>query len=62
MLEIAAFIFAFALFIFLAIRFWDLSKDSDNTILSVLFGFLTIVFISCASVSYLACIGTLLAI
>jgi ABC-type phosphate transport system permease subunit len=62
MLEIAASIFAFALFLFLAFLFWQLAEDSDTTILSALFGTLTMVFIFCAVVSCLACIGALLAI
>lgn len=62
MLEIAACIFAFALFLFLTFIFWKLAEESDNTVLSALFGALTIVFIFCAAVSCVACIGTLLAI
>ena len=62
MLEIVVSIFAFALFLFLSFLFWNLAEDSDNTILSSLFGALTIVFIFCAVVSCLACIGASLAI
>lgn len=62
MLKIAASVFAFALFLFLTFLFWELAVDSDNTILSALFGALTIVFIFCAVVSCLAFIGALLAI
>lgn len=62
MLEIVASIFAFALFLFLAFLFCQLAEDSDNTILSALFGAMTIVFMFCAIVSCLACIGALLAI
>lgn len=62
MLEIAASILAFALFLFLAFLFWQLAEESDSTILSALFGALTMVFIFCAVVSCLACIGALLTI
>lgn len=62
MLEIVASIFVFALFLFLAFLSCQLAEDSDNTILSALFGAMTIVFIFCAIVSSLACIGALLAI
>ena len=62
MLEIAACIFAFALFLFLAILFWNLAEETDNMILLALFITLTIVFLFCAVVSCVACIGALLAI
>ena len=62
MLKIAACIFAFALFLFLAILFGNLAEDTDTTILSALFVTLTIVFFLCAVVSCVACIGALLAV
>lgn len=62
MLKIAACILAFALFLFLGILFWNLALDSDTTVLSALFITLTIVFLFCAVVSCVACIGALLAI
>lgn len=62
MLEIAACVFAFALFLFLAILFCNLAQDSDSTILLALFTTLTIVFFFLAVVSCVACIGALLAI
>ena len=52
MLEIAASIFAFALFLFLTFIFWQLAADSDNMILLALFGSLIIVFAICAFVSF----------
>ena len=62
MLEIAASIFAFTLSLFLTFLFWKLAEESDNTELSALFGALTCVFLFCAVVTCLACIGFLLAI
>lgn len=62
MLKIAACIFAFALFLFLTFLFWKLAEESDNTVLSALFGALTCVFLFCAVLSCLAYIGALLAI
>ena len=61
MLKIAVSVFAFVLFLFLAILFWNLAEDSDTVILSALFGALTIVFIFCAVMSCLAIIGAFLA-
>lgn len=60
MVEIVASIFAFALFLFLTFIFWKLAEDSDNTILSALFGTLTMVFIILAVVSVIAFVGFLL--
>lgn len=62
MLEIIASIFAFPLFLFLSFLFWNLFVDSDNTILSALFGTLTVIFILCAGISCLVCISALLMI
>lgn len=62
MIEIAASISAFALFLFLTFLFWQLAGDSDSTILTALFGALTVVFIFCAVVSCFGFIGALLAI
>ena len=62
MIEIAASIFTFALFVFLTFLFWQLAEDSDSTILTALFGALTVVFIFCAVVSCCVFIGALVAI
>lgn len=62
MLKIVACIFAFALFLFLAILFWSFAVETDNTILFALFLNLTIIFGFCAVASCLACIGYSLAI
>ena len=59
---IALSIFAFALFLFLAFLFWELAEDSDSKILTALFGSLTIVFIFCAGIAALVCIGALFAL
>jgi len=59
MLKIAVAIFAFALSLFFAFLFWDLSDDFDSRILSALFGSLTFVSIFCAIMS---CLGALFAI
>ena len=62
MLKIAACLIIFALFIFLAILFRELSEETDNTLLFALFSTLAIVFGFFAFVLCLACICYLLAI
>lgn len=57
MLKIGAMILAMILFIFLGSLFWELSIDTDNTILSSFFSTLAIVLLLFGAVSVLAFLG-----
>lgn len=59
---IAFSIFALFLSLFFTLLFWELAEDSDSRILTALFGSLTMIFIFCAGISALVCIGALLTI
>lgn len=57
MLKIGVMILAMILFIFLGSLFWELSIDTDNTILSSFFSTLAIVLLLLGAVSVLAFLG-----
>ena len=62
MLKIVAMILAMILFIFLGSFFWELSIDTDNTILSSFFSTLAIVLLLFGAVSVLAFLGFIIEI
>lgn len=62
MLKIGAMILAMILFIFLGSLFWELSIDTDNTILSSFFSALAIVLLLFGAVSVLAFLGFIIEI